>query len=72
MNQSELCVNIYRQSMREIECREGIIHRDAPSSASSRRATGRTAHTPITEGDVMQQLKGGYEVDEIKHKARSG
>ena len=62
--------NHYR--MREIERREGIIHRDTPSGTVSRRATGRTAHTPITERDVMQQLKGGYEVDEIKHKARSG
>ena len=58
--------------MRDIERREGFIHRDTSSSASSRRATGGTAHTPITERDVMQQLKGGYEVDEIKHKARSG
>lgn len=58
--------------MREIERREGIIHRDTPSSAASRRAAGGMAHTPITERDVMQQLKGGYEVDEIKHKARSG
>lgn len=58
--------------MREIERREGIIHRDTSSSAVSGRAAGGTAHTPITERDVMQQLKGGYEVDEIKHKARSG
>ena len=58
--------------MREIEHREGIIHRDAPGSTASRRAAGGMAHTPITERDVMQQLKGGYEVDEIKHKARSG
>lgn len=58
--------------MREIERREGIIYRDIPSSTASRRAAGGTAHTPITERDVMQQLKGGYEVDEIKHKARSG
>ena len=58
--------------MREIERREGIIYRDTPSSAASRRAAGGTTHTPITERDVMQQLKGGYEVDEIKHKARSG
>lgn len=35
--------------MREIERREGIIHRDAPCSAVSRRATGGTAHTPIVD-----------------------
>ena len=58
--------------MREIERREGIIHRDTSNSAVSGRAAGGTAHTPIMERDVMQQLKGGYEVDEIKHKARSG